>query len=243
MIFCCCCSFLVVKSTGLDDGLDIRSEAHKDKTCKAIIGLYRIHCTLKKIQWLVFCICEIYISVLSHRCVTELFNWEAAEHRRKNTGTKDVGSVSLFCLFIYSVIHLFLHSINMIMGLGHMLGSLGRGRNGGERNREAGGKVRRERERKRKGERKGKAMVPVPSWNLQYMEEIIGRGDKYKNRDEGQWERLVAKMNNQPNKLHEIPPREQIRKLKTFSGSQILVHVVKPMGIMVLFKEPHEIFI
>lgn len=53
----------------------------------------------------------------------------------------------------------------------------------GEREKE--GKVRRERERKRKGERKGKAMVPVPSRNLQYMEEIIVRGDKYKNRDKG----------------------------------------------------------
>jgi len=114
MIFCCCCSFLVVKSTGLDDGLDIRSEAHKDKTCKAIIGLYQIHCSLKKVQWLVFSICEIYISAVPHRCVTELFNWEAVAHRRKSTGTKDVGSVSLFCLFIYSVIHLFFHSTNMI---------------------------------------------------------------------------------------------------------------------------------
>ena len=77
-----------------------------------------------------------------------------------------------------------------------MLGSLGRGRNRGERKREKEGKGRRERERKRKGERKGKAMVPVPSRDLKYMEEIIGRGVKYKNRDEGQWERLVAKMNN-----------------------------------------------
>ena len=112
-----------------------------------------------------------------------------------------------------------------------------------DREREREGKGRRERERKRKGERKGKVMVPVPSRNLKYMEEIIGTGDKYKNRDEGQWERLVAKMNNQPDKFYGIPPREQIRKLKTFSGSKILVHVAKPVGIMVLFKEPHEIFI
>ena len=68
----------MVKSTGLDDGLDIRSESHKDKTCKTIIGLYQIHCTLKKIQWLVFSISEIYVSVVSHCCVTELFSWEAA---------------------------------------------------------------------------------------------------------------------------------------------------------------------
>ena len=82
------------------------------------------------------------------------------------------------------------------MYLGHMLGSLGRGQNGGERE---GGEGKEELERK--GERKGKAMVPVPSRNLQYMEEIIGRGDKYKNRDKGQWERRVAKINNQPDKL------------------------------------------